>query len=886
MTPPAGDPLPLRFCLLVVRLASRIVPADQRGLWGREWEAELRHRWSPGTRISRAGEMHMVRRSLGSLADAAWFRRQLTRDADAVHDAAHGLRMLAQAPGFTAVALLVLAIGIGASTAIASLADALFFRPLPIPEADRVVTVWERNRLTGVGREDVAPGNAIDWVTKPVSFAAAAAVEPWSVDLTLPGAEPEVLYAARVTERFFDVIGVPMHYGRAFTPAEFIKGNDSVVILSHGAWKDRFGADATIVGRVIQLDHLPFVVVGITPPGIDLRLFEARREPRAYFPKYFLDFEPRSRGTGYWNVLARLKPGVSLEQARQELDVVSAQLARDYPASNRNTVAELVPIREHLAGSLRSLLPLLLGAAGLLLLVACANVANLILARGAARVREFAVRQALGAGRGRLIRQMLAESLILATAGGAIGLVLAYWTLRAIAALRPIDVSGADHIALDWRVAAIALGLSLLAALVAGVTPAWQLSRPSAAALLRQGSSSPSARGVRAALVVVEVCLALLLTVGAGLLVRSLHEIQRVDPGFERTQVFALQVFAWDRNDTPPKLAAFFDQVLERMRSLPGVAAAGAVSAMPFIEANINMRSSIAISGRPPAAPGDDTLVSTTIVAGDYFRAMNIPLERGRLPDRTDTAETPKVAVISRSAARKFWPGADPIGSKVRIRLQGRFLEGEIVGIVGDARHDALDRPGRPEMFLAHQQVPFGSMTFVARIETGSPASLPALKQQVWAVDPQQAFYRTATLDELVSRTLVGRRFSVFLLTGFGLGALLLAASGLYGVMSFSTSQRSREFGLRVALGAQPVDILSMVVVEGLKLAFAGIIAGMVAAVWVTRLLKGLLFGISATDPLTFGVVIAGIVMISALSCFVPARRAVRSDPLIALKAN
>jgi putative ABC transport system permease protein len=886
MTRPAGDPWPLRLCLVVVRLASRIVPAEDRGPWRREWDAELRHRWSPSTRISKAGELHMVSRSLGSLIDAAWLRRQLTRDADVVHDAAHGVRMLAKSPAFTAVALFVLAIGIGASTAIASLADALLFRRLPIPEADRVVTLWERNRLTGVGREDVAPGNAIDWVARPSSFAAAAAVEPWSVDFTAPGGEPEVLYAARVTERFFEVTGVPMLHGRAFTSPEFTKGNDRVAILSHGVWKERFGGDPSVVGQVVQLDHLPYVLVGITRPGVDLRLFEARREPRVYLTKYFEPYEPRIRTSGYWNVLARLKLGVSLEQARQEMDVLSAALARDYPNSNRNTVAEVIPIRDHLAGSLRTLLPLLMGAAALLLLVACANVANLMLARGASRGRELAVRQALGAGRGRLIRQMLAESAILATVGGAMGLVLANWSLRAIAALGPRDVSGADRIALDARVAAIALGLSLLAALVAGIAPAWQLSRPGAATALREGGSSSSARGVRTVLVVVEVCLALLLAVGAGLLVRSLREIQRVDPGFGRAQVFALQVFAWDRNDTPQKRAAFFDQTLDRMRTVRGVAAAGAVSAMPFIEANINIRSAIAINGKPAAAPGDEALVYTTIVAGEYFRAMNIPLERGRLLDRTDRAETRKVAVISRSAARKFWPGTDPIGSKVRIRFQGQFLETEVVGIVGDARHDGLDRPGRPEIFLAHPQAPFGSMTFVVRTQAGSPASLQALKQQVWAVDPLQAFYRTATLDELVSRTLVARRFSVFLLTGFGAAALLLAASGLYGVMSFSTSQRLREFGVRVALGAQPADILTMVVVEGLKLAFAGIITGIMAAVWLTRLLKGLLFGISATDPLTFGVVAAAILLMSVLSCFVPARRAVRADPLIMLKAN
>ena len=361
-----------------------------------------------------------------------------------------------------------------------------------------------------------------------------------------------------------------------------------------------------------------------------------------------------------------------------------------------------MPIRDHLAGSVRGLLPLLLGAAGLLLLAACANVANLMLARGSSRAREFAVRQALGAGRGRLIRQMLAESLLLATAGGALGLLLANWSLRVIATLRPLDVAGADAIALDGRVAAIALGLSVLAAVLAGITPAWQLSRPGAATMLREGASSAAARRVRGALVIVEVCLALLLAVGAGLLIRSLREIQRVDPGFAKSQVLALQVFAWDRNDTPQKRASFFEQALERMRAQPGVAAAGAVSAMPFIEANINIRSAIAIDGKPASVPGDDALIYTTVVAGDYFRAMTHSARARPAPRSPPIGpRRRKVAVISRSAARKFWPGADPLGAQVTIRFSGQPFQAEVVGIVGDARHDALDRPGRPEMFLA-----------------------------------------------------------------------------------------------------------------------------------------------------------------------------------------
>jgi putative ABC transport system permease protein len=879
----ASDPLTLRLCLLVVRLASRIVPAEERGPWRLEWEAELRHRWTPAVRISRAGEITMVRRSFGSLVDAAWFRRQLTLDADVVHDAAYGVRLLAKAPAFTAVALIVLAIGIGASTAIVSLTDALLFRRLPIPDADRVVTLWERNLATGVAREDVAPGNAIDWVTKPTSFSAAT-VEPWSLDFTAPGGEPEVLQSVRVSQKFFDVLGVPMLHGRPFLPAEFTKGHDNVVVLAYGVWQERFNGDPSVVGRAIQLDHLPYTVVGVMRAGINLRLFEARREPRLYIPKYFEDYEPRIRGTGYWNVVGRLKPETSIAQARQELEVLSAQLARELPNSNKNTVAEVIPIRDHLAGSVRNLLPLLLAAAGLLLLVACANVANLLLARGASRGREFAMRQALGAGRGRLVRQMLAESLLLATAGGMLGLLVAKWGLQVIASLSPLDVAGIDRLALDARVAAIAFGLSLLAAAVAGVAPALQLSRPNAALALRQGATSPAARRVRSLLVVVEVCLALLLAVGAGLLVRSLRAIEHVDPGFAKAQVFALQIFAWDRNVTPQKRAAFFEQTLEKMRAQPGVIAAGAVSAMPFIEANINIRSSMTIDGRPPSAPGDDTLIFTTIVAGNYFRAMSIPLERGRLLDSSDRAEAQPVAVISRSAARKFWPGADPVGAKVRIRFEGKLREVTVVGVVGDARHDALDRPARAELFLPHAQAPFGSMTYVVQAAPGSTTTMQMLKAQVWSIDPLQAFYRTATLDELVSRTLVGRRFTVFLLTGFGLAALVLAAAGLYGVMSFSTSQRAREFGVRVALGAQRRDILSMVVGEGLRLALAGIAAGVIAAVWFTRFLKGLLFGTSAADPVTFLAVSGGILVISALSCYIPARRAVSVDPLISLK--
>jgi putative ABC transport system permease protein len=879
----------LTTALWLIAVASILVPRAERADWRREWEAELEHRWGSLDRsrqLSWRTSMDLIRRAFGALPDAAWIRRQFTADADLVHDIRHTARLLAKTPGVTAIALLVFAIGIGATTAIASLADTLLVRPLPLPDADRIVTLWERNRATGIEREDVAPGNAIDWVRRARSFQAIATIEPWSVDYT-GGTEPEVMLAAKVSEGFFDVLGVPMVHGRAFLPQEYRRGNDRVVVLGHGVWERRFGADPALVGRAMQLDGEPYTVVGVLPPGIELRLFDARSERAVWLPKYFEEYEPKIRATGYWNVFGRLKPGLAVEQAAAELEAVSAQLASEYPRTNQNTVGQVVPLRSHLAGSLHALVPLLIGAASLLLVVACANVANILIARGAVRGREFAVRQALGAGRGRVIRQMLAESLLLATLGGALGLLIARWSLDLIARLRPADVARVDQIPLDARAAAIACGLTILAAVVAGLAPAVQLSRPAATTALREGPSGGGRRAIRGTLVVVEVALALLLVVGAGLLVRSFVLIQRVDPGFRRDQVRVLQVFAYDRqNDKPEGRALFVQRVLEGMRALPGIAAAGAVSAMPFIEANMDIQGVLAVVGRPPAAPGEDTRIFLNVTTGDYFQAMGIPLERGRLFTERDVARSPAVVLVSRAAARKHWPGADPIGSKVRFRFHGTPYEAEVIGIVGDARHDALDQPARPELYLAHPQAPTGAITFVVRARPDSPVTMEDLKKQVWALDPLEPMYRTAALGELVDRTMVGRRFSLVLVAGFAGAALLLAAAGLYAVISSSTSQRTREFGVRIALGAGRREIVSLVLREGLVLAAIGLVVGVGGALWLTRFLRSLLFGVTATDPVTFVAVGGAVLAIAIVACYVPARRAIKVDPLIALRAE
>jgi len=830
--------------------------------------------------------MNPIRRVPAARQDAG-MGRQFRAGADVLQDAVHGVRVLLRTPGFTAIALLVFAVGIGAATAIVSLADALFMRPLAVPRPDRVMTIWQYNRQTGAERLDVAPANAIDWLRRTRSFEAAAIVEPFTFNMNFAGREPDYLPAAIVGEQFFAVLGTPVLYGRTFLPQEYQRGGPRVAIISHLLWTSRFGGNPAIVGTAVRLDPGDaYTIVGVMPRGLELRLFNdrARRpEPYLWLPKQgFQPFESTLRGQAFWNVIGRLRPDVTANQAQAEFDAISTQLAREYPQTNDRIGAQVVPLRAHLVGSLRDVLPLLLGAAAILLIVACANVANLLLARGAARGREFAVRQALGASRGRLVRQMLVETLLLASAGGVVGLVLARWTLDLIAVLRPRDIALIDHIPVDVRAAAITAGVTMIAAILAGLTPSVQLSKPTAVNALREGRSG-SRRGMRGVLVVVEVAAALVLTIGAGLVVRSFMLIQAVDPGFLRDDVSVLQVFASRRIDTPQKRIVFFQQVLDRIRALPGVVAAGGVTSMPFGEARVIVRGPITIVGHPPAS-GEEAVVYTTAVSGEYFQAMSVPLLKGRLFDPTDTATSRQVALVSRSAAQRFWGRSDPIGSRVQFRFTGTAFDAEVVGVVGDVRHEALDAPAAAEVFVPYVQSGFYGLTLVVRTAPGSPADLQALKEQIYALDPLQSVFNSSRLHDLISKTLLGPRFHLFVLGGFALAALLLAAAGVYGVMSFATSQRTREFGIRIALGAKRGDIVRLVIGEGLQLAGIGVIVGILVALPATRILRTLLFGVTAADPVTFLSVSILIVVIAATACYLPVRRAVRVDPIEALR--
>jgi putative ABC transport system permease protein len=492
------------------------------------------------------------------------------------------------------------------------------------------------------------------------------------------------------------------------------------------------------------------------------------------------------------------------------------------------------------------------------------------------------VRQALGASRLRLVRQLLVESLALAVASGVIGLLVARWILDVVGRLRPADIALVDRMPLDLRSAALACGVTAIAAVLAGLMPSVQLSRPAAVAALRQGRTGPR-RAMGSLLIVLEIAAALVLVVGAGLLVRSLVLLDRVDPGFRRDHISVLQVFASSRIDTPEKRLVFFDQVLARMRTLPGVVAAGAVTAMPFGEARVVARGLLEIPGHP-RAPGEGGFVYTTAVSGDYFKAMEVPLLGGRLFDATDTPTSRQVVVVSRRAAQHFWKGADPIGSRVRFQFSGKAFDAEVVGVVGDLRHEALDAPAAAELFLPYVQSGFRALTFVVRTVPDSPTDLRMLKEQIWTVDPLQTIFSAANLDQLVSKTLSQRRFNLVVLGGFALVALLLAAGGVYGVMSFATSQRVREFGIRAALGATDGDIIRMVLAEGGKLALLGVIVGISVAVPAMHLLKTTLFGVTATDPMTFFAVSAGLLIVGVAAGYVPARRALKIGPAEALR--
>ncbi len=808
-----------------------------------------------------------------------------------LQDVRYVLRVLRRNPGFTTTTVLTLTLAISATTATFSVVDAVLLQPPPFSEANRLVTLWETDPENGNRPIEAAPANFLDWREQATSFEHVAALQPYSVDLT--GAdEPEVLYGWMVTEGFFEALAAGAAHGRTFLPDEYRPGS-GVAVVTDGLWRRRFDGDPDIVGRSVVLDDEPHTVVGVLAPSFELRLEQGRSDRDVFLPKAVAEYETFIRNGGWWQVIARTRPDVNLAEAQAGMDAVAGRLAADHPRTNAGVGARVIPLQARQVESVRPVLLLLWGAVVLVLLIACVNVANLMLARYARRQQEFAVRAAVGGGPARLLRQLLTESVVIAAIGGIGGLVATAYALDLLVALMPADVPRLAQIGVNQRVLAFTAGLVILTALAFGCAPAVRILRQDVNGPLTRGQragDTPAQQRLRRMLVAAEVSLALVLLVGAGLLLQSFVRLVNVDLGFTPRNTAMLQVFHYGDGgaEATPN---FFRETLAGIRALPGVAAAGAVSAFPLGLADLSAESPLRLHDRPPPPPGEEPSAAVSMATPGYLDAMRIPLRAGRWFDERDDAEAPAVAVVNETLARQHWPDGDPITRRVTVQLQGGqafegVFEAEIVGVVGAVRPGGFDSPPRPEVFIPHAQAPNGGMTYVVRTSGDPAASIPAIQNVVWGAAPHLAFYSVATVEQLLSDTLATRRFTTLLLALFGAAALALSGLGIYGVIAVATSQRTREIGLRLAMGAEPRNVVWLVVRGAVGLAGAGVAVGLLASLLFSQTLTGLLFDVAPFDAATLAAVSLLLLGVAAAAAWSPARRASRVDPLVALRTE
>ena len=809
-----------------------------------------------------------------------------------LRDVRHGLRLLRRHPGFTAATVLTLTLSIGATTAIFSLVDAVLLQPPSFSKPERLVTLWQTDPDNGNLPVPVGPADFLDWRDRVRSFERVAAIDPWSLDFTGAG-EPEIFTGSLVTEGFFEMLGVNAAHGRTFLPEEYLPGS-GVIVLTDGLWRGRFGGEPDIIGRSLVLEGEPYTVIGVLGPDFQLGLGRAREERDFFVPKTFSEYETSSRGPGWWHVIGRLRSEVTLAEAQAEMDAVAARLAQEHPRTNADVGARVIPLQARQVEAVRPTLLLLQGAVLFVLLIACVNVANLMLARCTRRAPEFAVRMAVGGGRRRLLRQLLTESAVIATLGGVGGFAFATLSLEAITAFMPADVPRLGQVAMNPRLLGFAVGLVGVTTLACGMAPALHVVRQNVHDLLRGQRTGANVvqQRLRRVLVATEVALALVLLVGAGLLLQSFVRLVNVDLGFAPANTIAAQVFHYrddglDRDDGLAATANFFRETLDGIRALPGVTAAGAVSVFPLGLADMTRESLLQLQDRAPSPPGEEPSAAVAAATPGYLEALGIPLRAGRWFDGRDDAEQPPVVVINETLAQRHWPDTDPLGRRVSLSVafRGR-IDAEIVGVVGAIRRRGYDTPPRAELFVPHAQAPDGSMTYVVRT-TGEPAaSVAAIQHVVWDADPLQTFYSVATVEQLLSDTLAARRFITTLLTLFGVAALVLATLGIYGVVAVATAQRTREIGLRLAMGAEHRHVVGMVVRGAIGLAGTGILIGLVASLLVSRFLDSLLVDIARVDVTTLAAVSALLLLVAAGAAYLPARRAARVDPLAALRMD
>ena len=805
-----------------------------------------------------------------------------------LQDLRYGVRVLWNAPGFTLVAILALALGTGANTAIFSVVNAVILRPLPYESPNQLVRVGGENLRTGHRMGSFSPQDFYDWQMRNRVFESIAAYDGWSPALTGTG-EPERLEAARVSASFFSILRAQPVLGRAFLPGEDQPGNNMVAVLSHALWQRRFGSDPAIINRQITLNGASYTVVGVMPAS-----FETPRFTNAILaePELWAPFAPNLKdwtrdGRAVDAAVARLKPGVTLEQAAGEMKRIAAELEQQYPKSNTGQSVSVASLHESLVGKSRTALLVLLCAVGFVLLIACANVANLLLARAATRQKEIAIRTALGARRRRIVRQLLTESVLLAAVGGGLGLLLALWATDLLVARASDTIPRLSGAGVDAHVLVFTLIVSLLTGIAFGIAPALQASKPDLNEMLKEGgrTSALGGRGrrVRSLLVVAEVAVSLVLLIGAGLLLRSFLRLQEVKPGFDPEHTLTLEMFLPGiKYPEDYQHIAFYEQVLKRTRELPGVEAAGVVSVLPAAE-NYD-RIGFSVEGEPPPPPGEGPDADRYMISSGYFQALAIPLQSGRQFDERDAADAQPVVIINETLARRYWSNpVDALGKRVRVGDEGRPWR-TVVGIVGDVKQYGLDTPSTMQVYLPHQQSPSQQMTLVVRAG-GDPSSLTAaVRNEIWAFDKDQAVYNIRTMEQVLSKSIAQRRFNMLLLGVFAMVALLLATVGIYGVISYSVTQRTHEIGVRMALGAQGSDVLRMVVGQGMLLAVIGVGLGLVAAFALTRVISSLLFNVSATDPVTFAGISILLTAIALVACYIPARRATRVDPMVALR--
>jgi putative ABC transport system permease protein len=818
--------------------------------------------------------------------------------ANLLQDLRYGIRSLIKSPGFTILAVVVLALGIGANTAIFTVVNAILLRPLPYRDSERIVMLWETNPRFQIGVDTlpVTHGNFMDWREQNSVLENVSALGVGHWNLTGAG-EPERVSGATVSPAFFSLMGAEPKPGRAFFEDEEKPGAEKVVVISHSLWQRRFAGDPAVVGSPMTLDGESYTVVGVAPEGFQF--------PRANELPFFVgdatetdlwrpmtlgeDFVNKKRANHQLCVMAKLKPGVSREQAQSEMTALSERLAQSYPDTNQGIGAKVVPLNEQVVGNVKPALWVLMGAVALVLMIACANVANLLLARSLTRRKEIAIRTALGASRSRVVRQLLTEALLLSCTSAVVGTVLSLWGVKAMLSLSNAKLPRAYEVGIDLSVLGFTVALALLTSILFGLTPALQASKINLSESLKEGSrglSGGRSNRVRGVLLISEVALSLVLLIGAGLMIKSLAGLLKIDPGFKPDNTLTMRIaLLGSKYPTAIQQIAFFQDVSRRVEHLPGVQSVGMISSAPL--SGGVYAGGFSIEARVPSSESDEMVADRRMISPDYFDAMGIRFAKGNGFTDRDDRTAPGVVVVSESWARRFLPDEDPIGK--RLKLGGRDSTRpwlSIVGIAGDVRDAAIDSEARPCLYMPYPQFPTSAMDLVVRAGSDPKTLVSAIRDEVWSVDKDQPVTDVKTMDQYVADSVSPRRFNAVLLAAFAGLALVLASVGIYGVTAYSVSQRTREIGIRIALGAQPSDVIKLMVGSGMALVLAGVAIGLIGALWLTRVMTSLLYGVNATDPITFACVSCLFVAVTLVASYLPARRATRVDPMAALRCE